>query len=201
MKRLIAIQQELKAPKWQTNDFGHYKYRSCEDIVEAVKPLLAKQKLSLVMKDNMVQVWERYYIEALVELYDEEWKLVAYSTWYAREEESKKWMDWSQITWSSSSYARKYALCWLLAIDDWVDSDLTNKWSSEVKEKKDITTEWPFTPNNLPWFNKEEFELLKWNVDWVKSYDTSDSLLSAISTKYRLSKSMKQEVADFRASL
>jgi len=199
MKRLLEIQQQLKAPKGQTNDFGHYKYRSCEDIVEAVKPLLAQQKLTLIMKDNMVQVWERYYIEALVELYDMEWKLVAYSTWYAREEESKKWMDWSQITWSSSSYARKYALCWLFAIDDWIDSDTTNKGNSEVKAE--TTKEWPFTPNNLPWFNKEEFELLKWNVDWVKSYDTSDGLISAISTKYRLSKSMKQEVADFRASL
>jgi hypothetical protein len=110
-------------------------------------------------------------------------------------------MDWSQITWSSSSYARKYALCWLLAIDDWIDSDTTNKWNSEVNEKKDITKEWPFTPNNLPWFNKEELEQLKANVDWVKDHETSDSLLSAISTKYRLSKSMKQEIADYWASL
>lgn len=194
MKRLIVIQQELKAPKWQTNDFWHYKYRSCEDIVEAVKPLLAKQKLSLIMKDNMVQVWERYYIEALVELYDEEWKIIAYSTWYAREEESKKWMDWSQITWSSSSYARKYALCWLFAIDDWVDSDLTNKW----EEKKAITVK---NDDNLPWFNKEELEQLKWNNEWVKWFENSNDLLNAISTKYKISKEMKGKIADYWASL
>lgn len=199
MKRLIAIQQELKAPKWQTNDFGHYKYRSCEDIVEAVKPLLAKQKLSLVMKDNMVQIWERYYIEALVELYDEQWKIIAYSTWYAREEESKKWMDWSQITWSSSSYARKYALCWLLAIDDWIDSDTTNKWEDKKIEKRDDKK--IEKKDDKEWFNDKEFESLQGNVDWVKEFKTSDELLTAISTKYRLSWSMKQKIADFRASL
>jgi hypothetical protein len=110
-------------------------------------------------------------------------------------------MDWSQITWSSSSYARKYALCWLFAIDDWVDSDLTNKWNSEIKEKKDITKEWPFTPSDLPWFNEDELEQLKGNDERVKSYETSDSLISAISTKYRISKAMKQKIADFRASL
>lgn len=194
MKRLIAIQQELKAPKWQTNDFGHYKYRSCEDIVEAVKPLLAKQKLSLIMKDNMVQVWERYYIEALVELYDEEWKVIAYSTWYAREEESKKWMDWSQITWSSSSYARKSALCWLFAIDDWIDSDTTNKW----EEKKTTTVK---KDDNLPWFNDPELEQLKWNNEWVKWFQSSYDLIQTISKKYKISKEMKEKIADYWASL
>ena len=196
MKRLITIQQLLKAPKNQHNNFWNYKYRSCEDIIEAVKPLLKEQNLVLIMKDNLVQVWERYYVEAVVELYDGEWKMISYSTGYAREEETKKWMDSSQITGSSSSYARKYALCGLFAIDDWVDSDLTNKWE-EVKKVEQTS----FTPNNLPWFNKEEMEQLKSNVEWVKDHETSNDLITAISTKYRISKQMKQEIADFWASL
>jgi hypothetical protein len=164
---------------------------------------LKEQNLALVIKDNLVQVWERYYIEALVELYDTEWKMLAYSTGYAREEESKKWMDWSQITGSSSSYARKYALAGLLLLDsnDWIDSDTSNKWEDKKVEKIDTSKEWPFTPSNLPWFNKEELEQLKWNEDWVKWFENSNDLLSAISTKYKISKEMKTKIADYRASL
>lgn len=203
MKRLIEIQNKLKCLKNSYNDFGHYHYRSCEDIIEAVKPLLKEQNLALVIKDNLVQVWERYYIEALVELYDTEWKMITYSTWYAREEETKKWMDWSQITGSSSSYARKYALAGLFLLDsnDWIDSDTTNKWEDKKVEKIDTSKEWPFTPSNLPWFNKEELEQLKWNEDWVKWFENSNDLLSAISTKYKISKEMKTKIADYRASL
>ena len=205
MKRVIAIQQELKAPKGQHNSFGNYNYRSCEDIVEAVKPLLAKQKLYLNISDCMVQVWERYYIEATAKIFDEEWKELIYSVGYAREEETKKGMDSSQITWSSSSYARKYALCWLFWIDDWIDSDKTNKGEdkkAEKKEEKDITKEWPFVDKNeLPWFNKPDMEKLRWEVEWVKEKQSSDELIKAIETKFRVSKAMKQEIADFRASL
>lgn len=201
MKRLIEIQNKLKCLKNNYNDFGHYHYRSCEDIIEAVKPLLKEQDLALVIKDSLVQVWERYYIEALVELYDSEWKMITYSTWYAREEETKKWMDWSQITGSSSSYARKYALAGLFLLDsnDWIDSDTTNKWEEKKEEKKSSTI--TFNQNDLPWFNKEELEQLKSNEEWVKWFDNSDSLLSSISTKYKISKEMKTKIADYRASL
>lgn len=198
MKRLIQIQQELKVPKNQHNDFWNFNYRSCEDIIECVKPLLKAQNLALVMKDNIVQVWERYYVETVVELYDEEWKMISYSTWYAREEESKKWMDWSQITWSSSSYSRKRALCGLFSIDDWIDSDTTNKGNSEVKTKKEFNES---KSNELPWFNDEEFEQLKWNTDRVKSKKSSNELITSLETKYRVSKAKKQQIADFRASL
>lgn len=192
MKRLIEIQNKLKCLKNNYNDFWHYHYRSCEDIIEAVKPLLKEQNLALIIKDNLVQIWERYYIEALVELYDEEWKMITYSTWYAREEESKKWMDGSQITWSSSSYARKYALAGLFLLDsnDWIDSDTTNKWVKEEKKE-----------DNSPWFNKEELEKLKGNENWVRWFTSSNELLQTISSKYKVSKAMKQEIADFRASL
>lgn len=205
MKRLLEIQQKLKAPKGQFNSFGNYKYRSCEDIVEAVKPLLAEQKLVLNLSDDIHEVGGRIYVQAVATLFDESGKQIAYSVGFAREEESKKGMDSSQITGSCSSYARKYALNWLFAIDDWVDSDSINKGEvKEVKKKeeKDITKEWPFVDKNeLPWFNKPDMEKLRWEVEWVKEKQSSDELIKAIETKFRVSKAMKQEIADFRASL
>lgn len=205
MKRLLEIQQKLKAPKGQFNSFGNYKYRSCEDIVEAVKPLLAEQKLVLNLSDDIHEVGGRIYVQAVATLFDESGKQIAYSVGFAREEESKKGMDSSQITWSCSSYARKYALNWLFAIDDWVDSDSTNKGEvkeTKKKEEKDITKEWPFVDKNeLPWFNKPDMEKLRWEVEWVKEKQSSDELIKAIETKFRVSKAMKQEIADFRASL
>ena len=205
MKRLLEIQQKLKAPKGQFNSFGNYKYRSCEDIVEAVKPLLAEQKLVLNLSDDVKEIGGRIYVEAVATIFDWEWKQVAYAVGFAREEESKKGMDSSQITGSCSSYARKYALNWLFAIDDWVDSDSTNKGEvkeTKKKEEKDITKEWPFVDKNeLPWFNKPDMEKLRWEVEWVKEKQSSDELIKAIETKFRVSKAMKQEIADFRASL
>lgn len=193
MERLVKIQNELKAPKGQFNSFGKYKYRSCEDIVEAVKPLLNKYNLFLLMKDELVQVWERYYIESVVELHDanNNGNVIAYSTGYAREEETKKGMDWSQITGASSSYARKYALCWLLAIDDGVDSDSTNKGeekSEEVEEEK-------------PRFNKEQLETLKASKEYINKHNNPDSLIESLTTKFKISKEMRGKIADLRAEL
>ena len=122
--KLLKIQSELKAPKNQRNDFGKYNYRSCEDIFEAVKPLLEKEKLLLRMTDELVQVGDRYYIKATAILTDG--NEIIENTSYAREEENKKGMDGSQITGASSSYARKYALNGLFLIDDVKDSDTTN---------------------------------------------------------------------------
>lgn len=122
--KLLKIQDELKAPKNQRNDFGKYNYRSCEDIFEAVKPLLIKEKLLLRMTDELVQIGERYYIKATAILTDGTETIE--NTAYAREEENKKGMDGSQITGASSSYARKYALNGLFLIDDVKDSDTTN---------------------------------------------------------------------------
>ena len=134
MHRLITIQQELKAPKNQNNNFGGYKYRSCEDILEAVKPLLKKQNLVLLISDELCNIGERYYVRAVAQLYDCEKthdNLIAETSAYAREEETKKGMDASQITGAASSYARKYALNGLFAIDDTKDADATN-----IYEKK-----------------------------------------------------------------
>ena len=122
-KKLISIQSKLKAPKGQYNSFGKYKYRSCEDILEAVKPLLKEHECALTIKDRIVMVGERYYVEATAVLSDAEGGNVIENTSYAREDESKKGMDGSQITGTASSYARKYALNGLFAIDDAKDAD------------------------------------------------------------------------------
>lgn len=125
MKELIAIQSELKAPKSQFNKFGGYKYRKAEDILEAVKPLLNKKKCTLTITDDIVMVGNRIYVKATATIKNEKGECETTTGW-AREEETKKGMDGSQITGASSSYARKYALNGLFAIDDNADSDTTN---------------------------------------------------------------------------
>ena len=133
MEVLINLQSELKAPKNQYNTFGKYKYRSAEDILEAVKPLLKEYKCHLTISDEMVVLGDRYYVKATATLAKEGESISI--TAYAREEENKKGMDASQITGSTSSYARKYALNGLFCIDDTKDSDYTNTHGKETKEK------------------------------------------------------------------
>ncbi len=139
MKELIEIQNELKAPKNQKNTFGKYMYRSAEDILESVKPLLKKYNCHLTISDEMVALRERYYVKATATLAKEGESIS--TTAYAREEESKKGMDSSQLTGSTSSYARKYALNGLFCIDDTKDSDFTNTHGKEAKP-----TPWVATP-------------------------------------------------------
>ena len=143
-EKLMNIQKELKAPKGQYNSFGKYKYKSCEDILESVKPLLEKYKVTIILTDKLEQIGERYYIRAMAILFDTESDNSIENTAYAREEETKKGMDGSQITGTSSSYARKYALNGLLLIDDTKDADTDEfakennkgKTKEEPKEKK-----------------------------------------------------------------
>tara|TARA_R110000868_G_scaffold136447_1_gene349412 strand:+ start:20007 stop:20576 length:570 start_codon:yes stop_codon:yes gene_type:complete len=122
--KLVIIQGTLKAPKNQTNNFGKYKYRSCEDIFEAVKPHLTTHNLYLSLSDELVNIGDRYYVKATANITDGKDSLTVSA--YAREEENKKGMDGSQITGTSSSYARKYAMNGMFAIDDNKDSDHTN---------------------------------------------------------------------------
>lgn len=125
MKELIEIQKKLKAPKDLTNKFGGYKYRSAESILEAVKPLLYEQKCQLTITDDIVMVGDRIYVKAVATIKNESGETET-TTAFAREEETKKGLDSSQITGASSSYARKYALNGLFCIDDNKDSDTTN---------------------------------------------------------------------------
>lgn len=132
LQHLAQIQSELKAPKGQRNTFGKYNYRSCEDILEAVKPLLKERGLVILITDDIVQIGERYYVRATATIYDSEGSFISNSA-LAREELKRTGMDASQITGATSSYARKYALNGLFAIDDTKDADATNKGQDEPR--------------------------------------------------------------------
>lgn len=136
IKRLNKIQRELKAPKNQYNSFGKYNYRSCEDIIEAVKPLLGEDMV-LVIRDEVVNAGNHNYIKATACLYAEGEGLIAEATGIAREAESQKGMNDAQLTGSSSSYARKYALNGLFAIDDTKDADTQD--NSQINAHKPRT--------------------------------------------------------------
>lgn len=122
-KKLMAIQSELKAPKGQYNSFGKYKYRSCEDILESVKPVLAKHGCTLTISDSIELIGDRFYIKATATLYDADSDKSISVSAYAREPLEKKGQDSSQVTGATSSYARKYALNGLFCIDDTKDAD------------------------------------------------------------------------------
>lgn len=149
-EKLMAIQQALQAPKSQFNSFGGYKYRSCEDVLSAVKPLLAENKCALLLDDSIVEVGGRVYVKATATLTE----TLTFAnnlpgppslsvSAYAREEESKKGMDASQVTGAASSYARKYALNGLFCIDDNKDSDFTNTQTREPKKAPETAVEAP----------------------------------------------------------
>ena len=141
------IQKTLKAPKGQFNSFGKYKYRSCEDIVEAVKPILAELGCHLILSDDVVLVGDRIYVKATASIYTGA-ELVGQSTAFAREPDDKKGMDASQITGTSSSYARKYALNGLLAIDDTKDAD-TDEHTKSRAAKAPASAPDPHISNQL----------------------------------------------------
>lgn len=140
-EKLMNVQQELKAPKNQYNSFGEYKYRSCEDILEAVKPLLKKNKLTLQITDTIIPASEtRFYVKATARLIDVEAteNNTIENTAFAREVEDKKKLDGSQLTGIASSYARKYALNGLFLIDDTKDAD-TDEFQKQTSEEKFVT--------------------------------------------------------------
>ena len=143
--KLLQIQQNLSAPKNQRNSFGNYNYRSCEDILQAVKPLLKETKTILQLSDDVKVIGEWVYVLATAKLVEVETGESTETYGFAREEATKKGMDSSQITGAASSYARKYALNGLFAIDDNKDSDATNtgpeKKPEPKPEKKDLPPE------------------------------------------------------------
>lgn len=133
---LIEIQKELKVPKNQVNKFGNYRFRSAEDIIEAAKPICHKYDCSLTISDEVVLIGDRIYVKATATLTKKGGDSSFSTTGYAREEEVKKGMDSAQITGSASSYARKYALNGLFAIDDTKDADSTNDHKDEIGDEK-----------------------------------------------------------------
>ena len=141
LKRVGMAQAELKAPKNQYNSFGKYNYRSCEDILEAAKPINKKHGLVLLLTDKPVCIGQRYYIEATARLYDIESEQFIEATASAREADTKKGMDDSQVTGTASSYARKYALNGLYNIDDTKDAD-TDAYKKQTTTNPTVAPEY-----------------------------------------------------------
>lgn len=140
IEKVVAIQSELKAPKGQYNSFGKYNYRSCEDILEGVKPLLAKHGLVLTIQDSIELIGDRFYVKATATITDGKEQLSTSA--YARESLDKKGMDASQVTGATSSYARKYALNGLLAIDDTKDADTMDNSKKPVQQTQETVYNW-----------------------------------------------------------
>ena len=134
LQKLAAVQINLKAPKSKTNNFGKYNYRSCEDILEAVKPLLNAAGLILLINDEITFIEGRFYVKATATVYDTETSESLYCSAYAREADTKSGMDAAQVTGACSSYARKYALNALLCIDDTKDAD-TDEHATEAQAR------------------------------------------------------------------
>jgi hypothetical protein len=135
---LQDIQFELKAPKSQRNDFGKYNYRNCEDILEALKPILKKHTACVVIKDEIIIVGDRTYVKAKATLLYNGSEISTEA--FAREPQERKGMDASQITGATSSYARKYALNGLFLIDDNKDADSTNNHASSYEQSASVET-------------------------------------------------------------
>lgn len=183
-EKLSNIQNELKAPKGQYNKFGGYKYRSCEDILEAVKPLCKKYGTVLVLSDTLVNIGERYYIQATARLTDieankESEDSCISNTAYAREEESKKGMDGSQITGTASSYARKYALNGLFNIDDTKDAD-TDEFVKQTQNKT---------------IDKKYEDILR---DMISDYEIPNETVIKILAKYGYTRLNEIEISNYK---
>lgn len=154
--KLMNVQNELKVPKNNTNTFGNYKFRNAEDILEALKPLLKKHNATVIITDDVVTTGNRYYIKATVKFIDTETGETIETSALAREEENKKGMDSSQITGSTSSYARKYALNGLFAIDDTKDSDTTNKHLKDEPTLSDAQIKRLYTISNKAGYSADK---------------------------------------------
>lgn len=181
-EKLKEIQQKLKAPKSQYNSFGKYNYRNCEDILEGLKPLLSEQNCTVHITDEIVLIGERYYLKATVHFVDNESGEEVTTTAYAREDNEKKGIDRAQLTGATSSYARKYALNGMFAIDDTKDSDYLNN-GKDTSDKKDPKKE-PEKP--LDWRHEYMNICAEKGIDSVK-----------YATEHKITKSTTQE--EFKA--
>lgn len=197
--KLMLIQASLKAPKNQFNKFGNYAYRSCEDILEAVKPLLYDTQTTLAISDEVVQVGDRIYFKATATLKDAETgEVIETASAYAREDESQKGMSSSQLSGSTSSYARKYCLWGLFCLNDEKDADATNTHWKEEKTEKATKSEKKSNPQW--WFqkainNKEFMEKCMDEDNYIRTikgkYEVDDIVEGQLREAYRLKMSVK----------
>lgn len=182
-EKLLAVQAELKAPKGQYNSFGKYKYRSCEDILEAVKPLLAKNGATLRIADEIILIGERFYIKATATFADIKTGEAVTNTAFAREEETKKGMDGSQITGTASSYARKYCLNGLFLIDDTKDADtddykIQQDNAGKKQEEHKITSE--HNDGNVRYIDGVQCQVKSSNSKWYNVEQLPKAQLEAL---------------------
>lgn len=188
MSKLQEIQHRLKAPKGQYNSFGKYKYRSCEDILEAVKPILNEVGCTLTLSDEVILIGDRFYIKATAQLKGADTNEVVVA--YAREENEKKGMDGSQITGTASSYARKYALNGLFCIDDTKDAD-TDEYANQTKKPAPA-------PVAEPKKDKQVFDSSHpyWQTILDKMVAGKGSL-KELQQHYTISASVEKEITDY----
>lgn len=172
--KLMNVQSKLKAPKGQTNSFGKYRYRSCEDILEAVKPLLAEEGLIATLTDEIVVIGDRFYVKATASVMDGTETISNCA--YARESDEKRGMDSSQVTGASSSYARKYALNGLFLIDDTKDADTDEFTKASKKAEKDAD----LTPHGE---GMTDERLQKLVAEMTRTGSTEDGLKKAFKVK------------------
>ena len=186
------IQQGLKAPKGQYNSFGKYNYRSCEDILEAVKPLLEEQACVLIITDTIEHVEGRFYVKATATVFNSEGKSVSVSA-YAREQENKTGMDQAQLTGATSSYARKYALNGLFCIDDTKDADTmdnTNEGHSKAPAKQE---------DDRLWMTEKQFHVI---LERIKSGDLQvlDKAKASMKMKKDYKEQLENAVHEYKVS-
>lgn len=188
MNTLQTIQQKLKAPKNQTNKFGGYNYRNCEDILEAVKPLLNETNSTLILDDDVVCVGPMVFVVANATLTDSEGKVWTAQA-FARHAEDQKGMMDSQLTGATSSYARKYALNGLFLIDDTKDADTLNTGETKTKAPKAETPKKPEAPTSpkteLDWLNPGT---PNWNHSVKRMKEDKSVTIETIKKHFRLSK-------------
>lgn len=187
-EKVLAVQSDLKAPKDKENKFGGYKYRSCEGILQAVKPLLAREGLVLTITDEIVQIGERFYVKATATVRGDAISDWMCTTAYAREADNKKGMDPAQVTGATSSYARKYALNGLFGIDDAKDPD-TDEYQKQTRAKKEKEPDeisFGTASADLPFDvgNKESAEVLGLKSLMNKDGVTDEQVLAVFKGKY-----------------
>jgi hypothetical protein len=190
MASLMRIQQRLKAPKNQRNNFGNYNYRSCEDILEAVKPLLEQEDATLLLSDELVQVGDRYYVKATAGFVQGDNKVE--TTAFAREAETKKGMDESQITGTASSYARKYALNGLFLIDDTKDADTDEYRKNTTQRVQNI---------EVKASNKISFQEVRERLSEIVSVDDLNRYWTELHLTDKQANILKKDFADRKAKL
>lgn len=189
-EKLMHIQQSLKAPKTQHNKFGDYNYRSCEDIQEAVKPLLKEVKAVLLLTDDIRLIGDRYYILAVATLKDVESDEVISNTAFAREPENKPKMDAAQITGSCSSYARKYALNGLFCIDDAKDPDMGDNEQPKPQNRQ--------TTNR----QQEHAFVTKNHINTIMAeLNRTDARLEAVLERYKINRLEEMTIKQFNSAM